>query len=52
MKMYVQPQSTSFQLRMERVVASSPGLKDELGDDDQLSNNRSGWDIPEWADED
>lgn len=52
MKKYIQPQALSLHLRMEQVIASSPTLKDELGDDDQLSNERSGWDNPEWIEED
>lgn len=51
MKKYTQPQAISLHLRMEQVIASSPTLKDELGDNEQLSNEHSGWDNPEWAEE-
>lgn len=52
MKKYIKPQAFSVHLRMEQMIATSPGLKDELGDGDQLSNEHSGWDNPEWANED
>lgn len=50
-KKYVSPESTVFSYQMENgILQTSPGLKDELGGD-QLSNERSGWDSPEWASE-
>lgn len=51
MNKYIKPQSTSMQFYMEQMIAASPSLKDELGSEDQLSNSRSGWDNPEWAEE-
>lgn len=51
MKKYVKPQSTTITLDMELMIATSPGLKDELGSEEQLSNNRSGWDNPDWAED-
>lgn len=47
-KTYQSPSSTIFTYMAESMLATSPGLKDELGGD-QLSNERSGWDAPEWA---
>lgn len=48
-KTYQTPYSTVYAYMTETMLATSPGLKDELGGDDQLSNDRSGWDTPEWA---
>lgn len=48
-KTYQSPSSTIFTYMAESMLATSPGLKDELGDDGQLSNECSGWDAPEWA---
>lgn len=47
-KTYQSPSSTIFTYMAESMLATSPDLKDELGGD-QLSNERSGWDAPEWA---
>lgn len=47
-KTYQSPSSTIFTYMVESMLATSPGLKDEFGGD-QLSNERSGWDAPEWA---
>lgn len=51
MKRYKKPQTLLIHLHTEQVIASSPTLKDELGDENQLSNERTGWDNPEWAEE-
>lgn len=51
MKQYIKPVSATINLNMEQMIATSPSLKDELGSEDQLSNSRSGWDNPEWAEE-
>lgn len=49
-KTYLRPQTLVYDYVSESMLANSPGLKDELGGDDQLSNERySGWDAPEWA---
>ncbi|MDY5666880.1 MAG: hypothetical protein SPF85_06385 [Alloprevotella sp.] len=49
-KTYLAPQTHVFAYVAENMLATSPGLKDELGNDDQLSNERnSGWDTPEWV---
>lgn len=48
-KKYISPASTVFCYEMEHeMLLSSPGLKDEIGGE-QLSNEHSGWDAPEWA---
>lgn len=51
MKKYIKPQAYVLNFCMEQMIATSPGLKDELGDGDQLSNERSEWDAPEWSEE-
>ena len=49
-KTYNRPQSTVYALVANSMMAQSFELKDEIGGD-QLSNDRSGWDSPEWAEE-
>lgn len=51
MKKYKKPQSIEVRLQMEQLIATSPGIKDELGGEEQLSNQLSGWDNPDWAEE-
>ena len=50
-KTYQQPQSTCINVQTEGMMATSPGLKDELGGD-QLSNKQGGWDSAAWDEED
>lgn len=50
-KKYVSPTSMVFSYQTEHgILLTSPNLKDEMGGD-QLSNERSGWDNPEWISE-
>lgn len=49
-KKYLSPQSSAYSYEIESsILTTSPGLKNELGGDEQLSNNQSGWDEPEWV---
>ena len=48
-KTYQAPSIRVLHFQTESILASSPELKDELGGEDQLSNDRLGWDNPEWA---
>lgn len=48
-KTYQAPTSAAYTYVAESMLAASLELKDELGGDDQLSNDRSGWDSPEWT---
>lgn len=48
-KEYQSPKTTVYTYVPEAMLANSPGLNDELGSDDQLSNERNfGWDAAAW----
>lgn len=49
-KKYISPKSAAYSYEIESsILLSSPGLKNEVGGDEQLSNSQSGWDNPEWV---
>lgn len=48
-KTYQSPRSTVYTYVAETILAASPGLKDKFGGEDKLSNECSGWDNPEWT---
>ena len=48
-KTYISPSTRVLHFLAESMLASSPGLKDELGGEDQFSTDRNDWDAPEWA---
>ncbi len=49
-KIYQSPSATALHIYAESMLAQSPGLNNELGSDDQLSNEKnSSWDAPDWA---
>ena len=49
-KEYQSPKITVYTYVPEAMLASSPGLNDELGSEEQLSNERdaTGWDAAAW----
>ena len=48
-KHYQSPKTTVYTYVPEAMLANSPGLNDELGCDEQLSNERdAGWDAAAW----
>ena len=48
-KEYQSPKTTVYTYVPEAMLASSPGLNDELGSEDQFSNERdAGWDAAAW----
>ena len=48
-KEYQSPKTMVYTYVPEAMLASFPGLKDELGGEDQLSNERdAGWDTAVW----
>lgn len=48
-KEYQSPKTTVYTYVPEAMLASSPELNNELGSDDQLSNERdAGWDSAAW----
>lgn len=48
-KHYQSPKTTVYTYVPEAMLANSPGLNDELGSEDQLSNERdAGWDAAAW----
>ena len=48
-KEYQSPKITVYTYVPEAMLANFPGLKDELGGEDQLSNERDfGWDAASW----
>lgn len=48
-KEYQSPKTMVYTYVPEAMLANSPGLKDELGSEDQLSNERDfGWDAAAW----
>ena len=48
-KQYQSPSATALRIYAESMLAQSPGLNNELGKDEQLSNDKSGWETPDWA---
>ena len=48
-KEYLSPKTTVYTYVPEAMLAGSPGLYDELGSEEQFSNEReSGWDAAAW----
>ena len=48
-KEYQSPKTTVYTYVPEAMLASSPGINNELGGEDQLSNERdAGWDAAAW----
>ena len=48
-KEYQSPKTTVYTYVPEAMLATSPGLYDELGNKEQLSNERdAGWDAAAW----
>lgn len=48
-KEYQSPKTTVYTYVPETMLTTSPGLKNELGNEEQFSNERdAGWDVAAW----
>lgn len=47
-KKYIKPASEAVLFKMENMIASSPGAKNEVGNGD-WNSKRGGWDSSDWT---